>query len=430
MSSSSTLVNVAEDAELRLVRLLDQTSKSGSFVQDCEACIANADASQLLTTIVSDSGALGALFVLEPADEAVSAFSLLTALLARVGRDRPAEEAGLSKLLADAVVKVQVAGKDPAEVVLRQVSLLSVLYNMRSSGTEKCALLARMIQLAGSGSTGSMTSPLLEQGKPLGDIIHEDIATTPRIVAMLDAWQVPLRGRRELYLAAVRGISADSSRKQRFLLLFVESFKDAKQVDEQGVTVAKEAALGAINDPVSLFTQQRNMLALPAIQALSKNAATAALHGLLQVFQEGKLDEYHTFVKANGGEAKVLQPYGLSSETCIRQMRILSLCSLSAEHEEIPYSVVAKTLLLPSEAEVESWVIAAVSSGLLSAKMDQLQQKVMVERCVVRRFDAAQWKILQTRLKVWKQNVGGVISGLKQSQSAGAPGVQVPAVTN
>lgn len=105
-------------------------------------------------------------------------------------------------------------------------------------------------------------------------------------------------------------------------------------------------------------------------------------------------------------------------------MRILSLCSLSAEHEEIPYSVVAKTLLLPSEDEVESWVIAAVSSGLLSAKMDQLQQKVMVERCVVRKFDMAQWKILQSRLKTWKQNVGGVIGGLKQSQNGG--GAPVP----
>lgn len=418
MSSSSTLVNVAEDAELRLVRLLAQTAKSGSFVQDCEACIANGDASNLLKTAVKDTGALGALFVLEPAEEAVSAFSLLTALLTRVGRN---EEAGLTKLLADAVASVQTAGK--ADFVARQISMLSVLYNMRSAGNEKCALLARMIQLAGAGQPN-----LLEPGKPLGDILHEDLSTntnmpsvvpsSPRIISMLDAWEVPLQDRRDLFLASARGIPAEySPRKQRFLLLFVDSYKDAKHVDEQGLSVAREAALGAINDPVSLFIHQRSMLSLPLIQALSKNAATAPLHGLLKVFQEGKLDEYHNFVQTNGGEAKVLQPYGLSSETCIRQMRILSLCSLSAEHEEIPYSVVAQTLQLTSEDQVESWVIAAVSSGLLSAKMDQLDQKVMVERCVVRRFDTEQWKLLQARLKVWKKNVGGVIQGLKQSSS-------------
>lgn len=229
MSSSSTLVNVAEDAEQRLVRLLAETATSGSFVQDCEACISNADASQLLKTILADPGALGALFVLEPADEAVSAFSLLTALLARVGRDRPAEEEGLTRMLADAVTKVTVPGKDPSDVVHRQVSLLSVLYNMRSSGAEKCSLLARMIQLAaadGSGSSSS-SSELLEAGKPLGDIVYEDVSPEQtRMVAMLDAWQVPRKDRREIYLAAARGVPVDSPRKQRFLLLFVESYKD------------------------------------------------------------------------------------------------------------------------------------------------------------------------------------------------------------
>lgn len=96
-------------------------------------------------------------------------------------------------------------------------------------------------------------------------------------------------------------------------------------------------------------------------------------------------------------------------------MRLLSLCSLATEHEEIPYDAIASTLQV-DESVVENWVIDAVSSGLLSAKMDQLQNVVMVERCVVRRFGIEQWKILQERLNVWKKNVKGVLEGLKQSQ--------------
>jgi translation initiation factor 3 subunit M len=147
---------------------------------------------------------------------------------------------------------------------------------------------------------------------------------------------------------------------------------------------------------------------------------------LLTVFQEGKLQEYHDFVKANGGDAAVTK-YGLDPTTCVKQIRILSLCTLAAEHEEIPYAVVSKTLQLDSTASsdsanaskvVEQWVIAAVSSGLLSAKMDQLQEKVMVERCVVRKFDMEQWKVLQARLKTWKQNVGGILDAYKQSQAS------------
>jgi translation initiation factor 3 subunit M len=51
--------------------------------------------------------------------------------------------------------------------------------------------------------------------------------------------------------------------------------------------------------------------------------------------------------------------------------------------------------------------------------MDQLAQKVMVERCIVRKFDMDQWKALQSRLVLWKQNVGSVLATLKQSQQAG-----------
>lgn len=113
----------------------------------------------------------------------------------------------------------------------------------------------------------------------------------------------------------------------------------------------------------------------------------------------------------------MLAPYGLSSEQCIHYMRILSLCSLSAEHQEIPYCTIAKTLQLPSKDEVENWVIVAVSSGLLVAKMDQLQQKVMVERAVVRKFDIQQWQALQKRLNAWKQNLSGILEGFKQTQA-------------
>ncbi len=100
-------------------------------------------------------------------------------------------------------------------------------------------------------------------------------------------------------------------------------------------------------------------------------------------------------------------------------MRLLSLCSLATEHEEIPYDAIASTLKVDA-ADVESWVIEAVGSGLLSAKMDQLQKVVLVERCAVRRFGIEQWKVLQKRIDVWKKNVKDVLEGLKSSQAGTA----------
>lgn len=141
--------------------------------------------------------------------------------------------------------------------------------------------------------------------------------------------------------------------------------------------------------------------------------ATKSLFALLQIFQEGKLEDFESFLKSN--EA-TLAEYGLSKDECTRHMRLLSLCSLASEHEEIPYSAIASTLHV-EDTEVETWVIAAVSSGLLSAKMDQLQKVVMVESCVVRKFDIEQWKALQSRLHSWKKNVKSVLDGLEKSQA-------------
>jgi hypothetical protein len=142
---------------------------------------------------------------------------------------------------------------------------------------------------------------------------------------------------------------------------------------------------------------------------------TGPLLALLTVFQEGNLEDYTAFINANGGNADtILAQWDLKAETCAKYMKILSLCSVAAAHEEIPYSVLASTLQVTPD-EVEKWVVAAVSSGLLSAKMDQLQMKVIIERCVVRKFDVEQWKVLQSRLHLWKQNVGGILAAYKQS---------------
>ncbi len=58
-------------------------------------------------------------------------------------------------------------------------------------------------------------------------------------------------------------------------------------------------------------------------------------------------------------------------------MRLLSLATLGAANQEIPYALIAKTLQL-DESEVETWVITAMSEDVLDAKMDQLRRVVTI----------------------------------------------------
>ena len=276
--ASSTLVNVAEDAELRLVRLMATTSASTenvrpTFVSDCEACIAHGDAAQLMKTIVAEKGAIQALLALDDMGEAVSAISLLGALLDRV---KESDGAGIrsgssvsTQLLTDVTASIVAATN--AETAPKAVSLLATLYNMRSDPTEKVRLLVQMIRL----TTASAPTLLEASASVLGKWMDP-----ARLVAILDEWAVPPAGRRDLYRAAadaskiIPGSGAPSKQQQQqqqqFTLLLVATYS-ASDIDAAGIESAKQAAVGAIRDPVSLFVQQRTILSLPAIQALGQN---------------------------------------------------------------------------------------------------------------------------------------------------------------
>lgn len=56
--------------------------------------------------------------------------------------------------------------------------------------------------------------------------------------------------------------------------------------------------------------------------------------------------------------------------------------------------VVADTLQVSGDDEVEDWVLQAIQTGLMEAKMDQMQRVVVIRRCTNRVFGPAQWKVI------------------------------------
>lgn len=197
---SSALVNVTEDAELRLVRHLAETAESTSttFVDTCEECIARGDAAKLMEIILAERVVIQALSL---DDEAVSAVSLLAALLDR------AKDSQLVQQLADSLVQVSTDTR-------KTISLLATLYNMRSDASEKVDLMVKMIRLV-SKCEPSLLDP---HSSDLGKRIDAS-----RLPAVLDEWCVEPAARRALYLAASEGASTPLA-KQRFTLLVLETY--------------------------------------------------------------------------------------------------------------------------------------------------------------------------------------------------------------
>lgn len=437
--ASTTLVNTAEAAELRLVHFLGDHDATSPFVQSCENAIHQSDIASLLNTVCAHKPAIEKML---HSPEGVGAFTLLAALLDRLQDGTGGTTSSSSttnqardamKRLVTAIEEIPVGGSAAAAagvvdkedsspalaLVENKIAMLCALYNLRA-GSEKCWILTRIFYVAAfSGHDESVLNLLPERKRTLGQLLQGD-----NLESLMMGFELEETDKRELYgmassvvakLAQVcralnmeKEAAAAQANKQRFLLKMLGTYSTISQVDDQARMAAKESALGAIRDPVTLFSEQRTILSLPPIATLQDKD----IYTLLEIFQQGKLEDFQSFLKTH---PQTLSKNNLSEQDAIRHMRLLSLCSLATEHEEIPYDAIATTLQV-DQSEVENWVIDAVSSGLLSAKMDQLQHVVMVERCVVRRFGMEQWKVLQKRLDVWKKNVKSVLEGLKQSQ--------------
>jgi translation initiation factor 3 subunit M len=415
---SATLVNVSEDAELRFINSL---TVDDAFQEKCAALLSSGDFGEVLTTIFSSSFAIQSLMNIESTTELMSAVSLLVSMILKI--EIPTDRQAVTLQFVDTIC----AGPtDELSMAERRIAVISVLYNMLEI-RQKCMLLNRMFQLAGHHA-----DVLLQPGTTLGRLISSptnDAATLstgvvvtplPPIVTLLNSWKehVNVTERRALYSCICSALLETDRRKQLFLLLLVESYSDAASVDDGAMTVAQEAAVGAIRDPVSLFRYQRDLLSRPAILALQQRDSD--LFGLLTIFQEGTVSDYEAFLSSRGDADTLLSKWGLNPTACLRYVRILSLCSLAVGRESISYSEISQSLHLSESDKVESWVIAAVSSGLLQAKMDQLAQVVTVERCVVRKFDVDQWKSLQSKLTAWKDHLGGILSALQQQNDVPA----------
>ncbi|CAK9223417.1 unnamed protein product [Sphagnum troendelagicum] len=298
----------------------------------------------------------------------------------------------------------QIANKLTAHPIEKPALCLKILfhlYNMLGNPYGRFLIFKRAVKLAIAGKVTDLIVPSFK-----------------RLDAFLREWHIGESDKRDLYLSAtniLKDQKGSSKESYSFLVKYLATFagEDALTLSE-----AKEEAVRAVIEFVkSPDMFQCDLLDMPAVQQLSKDAKYAPVYRLLDIFLTGRLDGYMEFHSAN---AALLKNYGLVHEECITKMRLMSLAGLASKGSgEISYSVVRDTLKVADD-EVEYWIVRAIGSKLLEAKMDQLRQVVVISRCIERVFGLAQWRDLLGKLTVWKENVNNVsriIANAKASQS-------------
>lgn len=196
-----------------------------------------------------------------------------------------------------------------------------------------------------------------------------------------------------------------TSESYQFGVKYLSTFASGDESQEAAAVI-----LEAIRLPEVL--QYDTLLDIPVIKQLETSKNHSKVYSLLKIFVSENIEAFKTFVSQNADFMKSLD---LKEEECIFKMRLLSLATLGSANQEIPYSLIAKTLQI-EESEVESWIITAISEGVVEAKMDQLRKVVNVSRSLHRVFGQAQWKNLNDNLSVWRNNTKTLLKTLQETK--------------
>eukprot|EP01089_Gocevia_fonbrunei_P018833 TRINITY_DN6480_c0_g1_i2.p1 TRINITY_DN6480_c0_g1~~TRINITY_DN6480_c0_g1_i2.p1 ORF type:complete len:233 (-),score=51.26 TRINITY_DN6480_c0_g1_i2:9-707(-) len=219
---------------------------------------------------------------------------------------------------------------------------------------------------------------------------------------------------RELYLFISQVLANANNRLEAHntLIKLLQTYEGADQAGLKSVVdQATKAAVQAIKYPEII--ESDHLLKINAIIQLE--TLNPKVWELLKLFSEDTLENFEKFYKANPG---FLESVGLVYEDCVKKMRLLSLATLASKHEsEVPYSVISQTLSI-EEADVEYWVILAISTNVLDAKLDQMRKVAIINRAAQRVFTKDQWENLSTSLGVWRDSVQQLLSVVQNKKSS------------
>ena len=107
----------------------------------------------------------------------------------------------------------------------------------------------------------------------------------------------------------------------------------------------------------------------------------------------------------------------------MREMRLLSLCSLGAAQPVLSYKQIsdAQGFAVLDAEQVEGLVVDAISQDLLEATMDQFKSEVTISSCSYRSFGPDQWRLLQSKLQGLSVNVATVLEAIKRHEAPPTP---------
>ncbi|KAB2033723.1 hypothetical protein ES319_D04G039200v1 [Gossypium barbadense] len=305
--------------------------------------------------------------------------------------ENPDDELEMAKLISTKI------SQQPNDKPAMRLKILFNLYNLLEGPDSRFFVYMQALNLALNGK-----------------VIDHIVPSFKKIDSFLKEWNIGVKDQRNLFLTIANVLKENKSSGKdsfKFLTKYLATFSGE---DSCVIGEAKEEAIRAVIEFVKApDTFWCDLLDMPAVGQLEKDAKYALVYQLLKIFLTQRLDAYLEFQAAN---STLMKSYGLVHEDCITKMRLMSLVDLgSNESGQIPYALIKDALRI-NDDEVELWIVKAITAKLIDCKMDQMNQVVIVSRCTERIFGQHQWHSLRLKLATWRGNVASLISTIQANK--------------
>jgi len=234
------------------------------------------------------------------------------------------------------------------------------------------------------------------------------------VKANIDSW-VPVLSltntdARALYLACADSLAsctrkpktaAREAYRLRIKALKTYSVDDSKQGLEVAARVVSEFIASA-----DLF--HFDLINAPVITCLESSKQYADVYKMVHLLLSGTVKEFRGFVSTPAGKA-VMTSCNTTEDALTSKMLLLALIGLFNRRASVSFKEISENLDVPIK-DVENLIVQAIGKKLIEAKIDQLEETVLISKCSSRQFENVEWQNLQKDLKEWRQAIAGVLS--------------------
>jgi len=262
---------------------------------------------------------------------------------------------------------------------LRLRMLRNLYYGLDEESALRYIVLCSMVRLAGQNDLLSM--------------LQVDMENMKRLIGL---WKISSAKVQMLYRTLHESLISCNMRelatKVMIELLGTYTEDNASQARDD----AHKCIVTCLADPNTFLMD--HLLSLKPVKFLEGEL----IHDLLTIFVSGNLGQYQQFYKNHTDFIKSLGP---SHEENQRKMRLLTFMQMCENRKEMDFGLIQDEMQLDKD-EVEEFIIDVLKTRAVRARIDQIQEKVIVSSTTFRTFSKHHWQIIRQHLSDWHDNLG------------------------